>query len=85
MPHRRHRDPRLLLAGCVYLRLRASQRQLADFDRSFRLQTDDGRRLGCLTPLACPSARAGETHGKDGALARSRIDVDRAREQSHQS
>lgn len=44
----------LLLGGCVYLRLLAFKRQLADFDRHFTLQTDDGLRLGCLTPVLLP-------------------------------
>ena len=43
-----------LLAGCVYLRLLAFKRQLADFDRHFPLRTDDGLRLGCLTPVLLP-------------------------------
>lgn len=41
----------LFLGGCVYLRLLAFKRQLADFDRHFTLATDDGLRLGCLTPV----------------------------------
>lgn len=44
----------LLLAGCVYLRLLAFKRQLADFDRHFTLRTDDGLRLGCLAPVLLP-------------------------------
>ena len=44
----------VLLGGCVYLRLLAFKRQLADFDRHFTLQTDDGLRLGCLTPVLLP-------------------------------
>ncbi len=41
----------LVLSGCVYLRLLAFKRQLADFDRNFTLQTDDGLRLACHTPV----------------------------------
>lgn len=61
-PHARRRWPRalvasaligasLLLNGCVYLRLLEFKHQLADFDHNFTLQTDDGLRLGCLTPV----------------------------------
>lgn len=41
----------LLLGGCVYLRLLEVKRQLGDFDRFFTLDTSDGVRLGCLTPV----------------------------------
>lgn len=39
------------LSGCVYLRLLAFKRQLADFDKNFTLQTDDGLRLTCREPV----------------------------------
>lgn len=41
----------LLLSGCVYLRLLEFKRQLADFDRHFTLQTDDGLRFASLDPV----------------------------------
>jgi hypothetical protein len=41
----------LFLTGCVYLRLLAFKGQLADFDRNFTLQTDEGLRLTCRTPV----------------------------------
>ncbi|MBI5767038.1 MAG: hypothetical protein HZA93_04535 [Verrucomicrobia bacterium] len=41
----------LALAGCVYLRLLAMKRQLADFDRHFTLQQTDGLRLLCRDPV----------------------------------
>lgn len=41
----------LLLGGCVYFRLLEFKHQLADFDRHFSLQTDDGLRLACRDPL----------------------------------
>ncbi len=41
----------LLLSGCVYLRLLEFKHQLADFDRHFTLQTSEGVRLGCLSPV----------------------------------
>jgi hypothetical protein len=40
-----------LLSGCVYLRLLEVKRQLAAFDRFFALETTDGVRLACLTPV----------------------------------
>lgn len=39
------------LSGCVYLRLLAFKRQLADFDKNFTLQTDEGLRLTCHEPV----------------------------------
>ena len=41
----------LALGGCVYLRLLAIKRQLADFDRHFTLQQADGLRLICRDPV----------------------------------
>jgi len=41
----------LLLGGCVYLRLLEVKRQLGDFERFFTLDTSDGIRIGCLTPV----------------------------------
>lgn len=41
----------LALGGCVYLRLLAMKRQLADFDRHFVLQQADGLRLICHDPV----------------------------------
>ena len=41
----------LALGGCVYLRLHAMKRQLADFDRHFTLQQDDGLRMSCHHPV----------------------------------
>jgi hypothetical protein len=41
----------LALGGCVYLRLLAMKRQLADFDRHFTLQQSDGLRLICHDPV----------------------------------
>jgi hypothetical protein len=41
----------LALSGCVYLRLLAMKRQLADFDRHFTLQQADGLRLLCRDPV----------------------------------
>lgn len=41
----------LLLGGCVYLRLLEFKRQLAEFDQNFTLQTNDGLRLRCHTPV----------------------------------
>lgn len=41
----------LLLGGCVYLRLLQVKRQLAEFDRHFAVQTEDGIRLICQTPV----------------------------------
>jgi hypothetical protein len=41
----------LLLSGCVYLRLLQVKRQLGSFDRFFALETTDGVRLSCLTPV----------------------------------
>jgi hypothetical protein len=41
----------LLLTGCVYLRLLEVKRQLGAFDRFFALETTDGIRLSCLTPV----------------------------------
>lgn len=41
----------LLLGGCVYLRLLEVKRQLAQFDRHFAVQTDDGIRLICQHPV----------------------------------
>ena len=41
----------LLLSGCVYLRLLEVKRQLAQFDRNFGVQTDDGIKLICQKPV----------------------------------
>ena len=41
----------LLLSGCVYLRLLALKRQLAEFDTHFTLETSHGLRLGFLNPV----------------------------------
>lgn len=41
----------LLCSGCVYLRLLELKRQFAQFERYFALQTDDGLRLICQTPV----------------------------------
>lgn len=41
----------LLSSGCVYLRLLELKRQFAQFERHFALQTDDGIRLLCQTPV----------------------------------
>ena len=41
----------LLLSGCVYLRLLALKRQLAEFDTNFTLETSHGLRLGFLNPV----------------------------------
>ena len=40
-----------LLSGCVYLRLLALKRQLAEFDTNFTLETSQGLRLGFINPL----------------------------------
>ena len=41
----------LLLGGCVYLRLLQVKHQMGDFDRNFRVQTDDGVRITCVNPV----------------------------------
>ncbi|MEO5959632.1 MAG: hypothetical protein ABIZ49_01245 [Opitutaceae bacterium] len=41
----------LALSGCVYLRLLELKRQFEQFDRHFRLQTDNGLRIVCETPV----------------------------------
>lgn len=41
----------LLLSGCVYLRLLEVKRQLGAFDKFFAVETRDGLRLSCLTPV----------------------------------
>lgn len=41
----------LLLTGCVYLRLLEVKRQLAQFDRHFAVQTNDGIKIICQTPV----------------------------------
>jgi hypothetical protein len=41
----------LLLGGCVYLRLLELKNQLANFERHFNLQTDDGLRILCRNPV----------------------------------
>src|SRR6185295_2000509 len=41
----------LLLGGCVYLRLLAMKRQLADFDRNFTVSEENGLRLVCRNPV----------------------------------
>ena len=41
----------LLGSGCVYLRLLELKRQFSQFERFFALQTDDGIRLLCQTPV----------------------------------
>ncbi|HUR59779.1 MAG TPA: hypothetical protein VM029_18815 [Opitutaceae bacterium] len=40
-----------LCSGCVYLRLLELKRQLAQFERNFALQTDEGIRIICHHPL----------------------------------
>ena len=40
-----------LLSGCVCLRLLEVNRQLAQFDRFFQLETSEGIKLGFLTPV----------------------------------
>ncbi len=41
----------LLLSGCVYLRLLALKKQLADFDRNFAVETTDGFKLTLKNPV----------------------------------
>lgn len=41
----------ILGTGCVYLRLLELKRQFAQFERFFALQTEDGIRLLCQTPV----------------------------------
>lgn len=45
----------LVLSGCVYLRLLQLKHQIADFDRNFTVQTDDGFRISCLKPVLLTS------------------------------